>query len=82
MLTGPQILDRYFPEVRARLIEVAAVMDRLNRANEHSGTTTVDDERLAMLHESLQVLAENSTRPNKAERIQMIFSDPHPLAAD
>lgn len=82
MLTGPQVLDRYFPEVRARLIEVAAVMDRLNRANEQSGTSTVDDERLAMLNESLKVLAEDSTAPDKAERIQMIFSDPHPLAAD
>jgi hypothetical protein len=69
MLTPRQVLDSYFPEVRAKLIEIAAVMDRLDRAGQPGA-----DERLKQYAESLKVLT-SSTQPNRAEKIQLIFSD-------
>lgn len=71
MLDRQQVLDRYFPEVRAWLIQIAAVMDRHERAND---AATDADPRLAMYRESLEVLAGGGD--DHAERIQRIFSDP------
>ena len=83
MLTDQQVLDRYFPEVRAKLIEIAATMDRLQRAHADSPQLSLsEDDRMKMFYESLQVLKDTSDAPDKAERIQMIFSDPHPLPND
>ena len=78
MLTGLQVLDRYFPEVRAWLIQTAAVLDRYDRAVESEGGPAPDDERWRLLRESLDVLRdEHSDSADRAARIQMIFSDPH-----
>lgn len=72
MLTVAQVLDRYYPEVRAWLIQIAAVMDRYERAG--GGQS---DDRLAKYREALKVL--NSVgADDRAQRIQMIYSDPHP----
>lgn len=78
MLTGEQVLNRYFPEVRARLIEIAAAMDRFDRAAKADpDKANSQDERLRLLRESLQVLAAPNDVADRAERIQMIFSDPY-----
>ena len=74
MLKPEQVLDSYFPEVRAWLIQIAAVMDRYDRAAEQ-GRPAVDDARLRRFAASLEVLA-NSTTADRAQRIQRIFADP------
>ena len=71
MLNPRQVLDRYFPEARAHLIQLAAFLDRHDRAG--GGT----DPRLENLLRSLKVLQSPDT-DNRAESIQMIFSDPFP----
>ena len=67
-LDAPETLAREFLEIRARLLQVAASLDRLDRA---SGSID-NDPRLAGIAKALEVLASN--QPDRAERIQLIFS--------
>ncbi|HEV2130742.1 MAG TPA: hypothetical protein VGR27_06545 [Longimicrobiaceae bacterium] len=75
--TGQQIMDEYFIENRTRVLDVAAFLDRLDRAEEGAER----DFRLRAFREALAVLT--SREPGRVERIQMILSDPRtePLAA-
>lgn len=62
------VLDREFLEIRAKLLQVAASFDRIDR-----GDGTVEgDPRLALFHEAIEVLLSGHT--NRAEEIQLIFS--------
>ncbi|MBI3912416.1 MAG: hypothetical protein HY320_15965 [Armatimonadetes bacterium] len=70
-LTRRQIVDEYFLENRARLLEIAAFLDRLDRASDAGGE---EDFRIEALYEAVAAL--HSTTPSRARRIQMIFSDP------
>jgi hypothetical protein len=61
-------LDREFLGIRCRLIELAASLDRIDRA----GGPTADDPRMAQIRRSLEVLAAQA--PDRAEQVQMVFS--------
>jgi hypothetical protein len=67
-LEAPEVLNREFLEIRARLVQVAALLDRLDRA---SGSVS-GDPRLAGIRESIEVLA--NPGPGRAEKLQLIFS--------
>ena len=67
-LTGPQALDASFLDARARLLDVAAILDRIDRGG------GVDDPRLTKLRAGI---AELQTGPGRAERIQTLFSLPY-----
>ena len=67
-LDAPEVLQREFLEIRARLLQVAASLDRLGRAD----GSVADDPRLAKIHEALAILADG--QPDRAERIQLLFS--------
>jgi hypothetical protein len=71
--TGTQLVDEYFIENRTRLLDVAAYLDRLDRAGDPAAGA---DFRMRAFREALRVLAEEA--PGRVERIQMIFSDPTP----
>ncbi len=67
-MSAQQILDREFLETRAKVLEIAAAFDRLDR-----GSGAVDqDPRLRQLHAALQVVVGASA--DRAERVQLIFS--------
>lgn len=68
MTTGP-LIDRYFIENRTRLLDIAAFLDRIDRAGGGSG-----DFRVRAFREALAVLADGEAP--RVERIQMILSDP------
>ena len=70
-----QLLDIYYLEARAKLIDIAAFLDRLDRA-EGAG-----DFRLAAFNQALTQL--ESGRPSRAERVLSVLSDPtnEPIAA-
>jgi hypothetical protein len=68
---APKVLDQEFLDLRARLLQIAAQLDRLDRA---AGKAT-DDVRLRGVHKALAVLA--APGPNRAEQVQMIFSRPY-----
>ncbi len=76
MLPPNKVLDSYFPEVRAWLIQIAAVMDRYDRAAAEHGSAGPDD-RLKLYQQALEVLARTQARAERAEKIQMIFSEPY-----
>jgi hypothetical protein len=63
-------LDAYFLEARCKLLDLAAILDRISRG---SGSNEVDDDpRLARIRQALEVLRDESG--DRAERIQQIFS--------
>ena len=70
-LTQRQIVDVYFLEQRTKILEIAAFLDRLDRAAELDGH---DDFRLQASRRALQALSDGL--PERAERVQMLFSDP------
>jgi hypothetical protein len=63
-----QLLDLYFVDARARLIDIAAFLDRLERA----GAT--EDFRIAAFHRALGEL--DKPGADRARRVLMAFSDP------
>lgn len=70
-LDAPEILEREFLQARAKLLQVAATLDRLSRAE----GSVEDDPRAARLRQAAQVLLSDDA--NRAEQIQMIFSRPY-----
>jgi hypothetical protein len=70
-IPAPEVLDREFLVVRAKILEIAAALDRIDRA-----AGDVDGDRRAdLLREGLAVLVGDEA--NRAERVQMIFSLPY-----
>jgi hypothetical protein len=68
---APQPLDREFLGIRCRLIELAAAIDRIDRA----GSSVAGDPRMAQIRRSLALLA--SDAPDRAEQVQLVFSLPY-----
>ena len=75
MTTASHTLDQYFPEMRWRALSLAADLDRIHRAD--GGEALIaSDPRLAKLREAINVLLQNA--PDRAAKVQMIFSDTTP----
>ena len=70
-LTSQQVVDRYFLEHRAKVIDIAAFLDRVDRAGGMVSLGT--DHRMAALYEALDVLSD--WRGDRAGRILAIFSN-------
>jgi hypothetical protein len=71
MKDGLNLSDDSFLEMRWRCLSLAADLDRAQRDR-----VADSDPRLQKLREALSVLLEDT--PNRAERVQMIFSDMTP----
>ncbi|MBX3427493.1 MAG: hypothetical protein KF688_17575 [Pirellulales bacterium] len=67
--TKQHVLDQDFLLIRARLLETAAALDRLDRA---VGELPSDDPRCDRLDRALAILA--CPGPDRAERLQLLFS--------
>jgi hypothetical protein len=69
--TASQVFDQELLPIRAKLLEVAAALDRIDRAN----GATVGDQRRTQVQAAIQILL----RPedDRAEQIQLIFSRPY-----
>lgn len=65
------VVDAYFMEHRAKLIDIAAFLDRVDRAPADGGD---EDVRLVALREALGILADGDGE--RARRILDLFSDP------
>ncbi|MGV3483959.1 MAG: hypothetical protein ACO1RT_06040 [Planctomycetaceae bacterium] len=74
MSSPQQIFDETYLATRAKLIELAATFDRIDRAG---GGKPVDDPRRARLEEALQVLLAQSDSADRAKQLQQIFSRPY-----
>jgi hypothetical protein len=63
-------LDSYFLEARCKLLDLAAILDRIDRGG---GSSELErDPRLANIHQALEILRDESG--GRAERIQRLFS--------
>ena len=69
-LDAPEVLNREFLLMRAKILELAASFDRLDRAE---GNVAADP-RMQQIARGLAALADD--RHDRAERVQMIFSLP------
>jgi hypothetical protein len=65
-----EVLDRDFLETRGKILELAATLDRIDRAPTRHGEHP--DARLGQLRQALEALVEPG--PGRAETIQRIFS--------
>src|SRR5215471_14762982 len=70
-LTQQQLIDEYFMDVRAKLLDVAAFLDRMDRSVDLNAE---DDFRMLAMRQAFQALCARS--PGRVYDIQMIFSDP------
>jgi len=70
-LAAAEILEREFLTTRSRLIDLAAALDRLDRAN----GSVADDPRMGQIRRSLEILAGEVA--DRAEQLQRLFSLPY-----
>lgn len=70
-MTYAQIVDAYFLEHRAKVIDIAAFLDRLERAAD--GTPAKDDFRVAALRNALTLLGDG--QGERAKRVLESLSD-------
>lgn len=76
-LPANEALNQFYLEARARLLEVAATLDRIDR-----GGANANDPRLGLLRQAIHVLDQSNNAPatDRAEQLQLLFSrqyDPH-----
>ncbi len=69
--TAAAVLERHYLELRCTLLDMAAAFDRMDRAGDFAAIAS--DPRIAKLREGLKIL--QSSGDDRAERIQMLFSD-------
>ena len=81
-MNANQLLDRHYLEVRARLLEIAATLDRIDRAKssatnasesaDASGKPLDADPRMAQLKQGIELLL--SEEDGRAAKVQKLFS--------
>jgi hypothetical protein len=67
-LPSQTALDTFFLEARAKILDLAAILDRIHRGE----GDVADDARLAKLREALDIVRDESG--GRAERVQKLFS--------
>lgn len=67
-MSAPRVMDQFFLEARSKLLDLAAMLDRLDRGE---GTAAADP-RLAHLRKAASMLLEPEA--GRAERLQQLFS--------
>lgn len=70
------VLDRYYLDCRSMLLEIAATLDRYDRAPLPRGESKPVDKRLMQLGQAIAVLAQSSAQPDRTERILNLLSEP------
>ena len=69
-MNANEILDREFLEIRAKLLEVAAALDRIDRAE----GSVESDPRMQLLITALKLNVDTDHDPSRAEKMQLLFS--------
>ena len=72
-LSADEILDQTFLEIRAKILEVAAAFDRIERADASQNVDT--HPQWQQLQSAVRIVHDVSG--NRAEQIQLHFSDPY-----
>jgi hypothetical protein len=69
-LPSAKALEAYFLEARCKLLDLAAILDRIGRGEGRA--VAEEDPRVARIRQALEVLRDPSG--GRAERVQQIFS--------
>jgi hypothetical protein len=69
-LPAGKALDAYFLEARSKILDLAAILDRIGRGT--GAGPAGNDSRLGRIRQALEVLLDQSG--GRAERIQQVFS--------
>ena len=69
-LPALRVLDQFYLEARSKLLDLAAILDRLDRGEE--ATKAAADSRVERIRQALLTLLEQGT--GRAERVQRLFS--------
>jgi hypothetical protein len=69
--TVRDVLDQEYLVARAKILELAAILDRLDRANE----AAAEDPRYGLLRQGMELLQQ--PEDGRAERVQLHFSRPY-----
>ncbi len=69
-LTAKSALEAHFFEARCKILDLAAILDRIGRGE--GGDETGADPRVAKLRQALSVLL--GEEQGRAERVQQVFS--------
>ena len=70
--SAKELLDMYFLDIRSALLESAAALDRVERAE--GGSEIFDDPRLKNIKEACDIVKDG--KHNRAEQFLQLFSDP------
>jgi len=80
MLTRSQVVNHSFLELRCYLLEIAATLDRYDRAPEDGSNH--DDPRWLKVKQALQILTQERAQPDRTEELLLLFSDRSQLQDD
>ena len=69
-LPAARALDQYFLEARARLLDLAAILDRIDRGSDPAAAAA--DPRLARIRQAVEVLLQGEG--DRAAQVQQLFS--------
>ncbi len=76
MMNRTMVMDRYYLDCRCMILELAATLDRYDRAAGASDAGQVADERLVLLRQAIGVLADSKAQSDRSERILRMLSEP------
>lgn len=69
-LSAKEVLDRYFLETRCKLLEIAATLDRIDRAED--AEAVAEDPRRQKIDRAFELLLHE--KGDRAEQLQLLFS--------
>ena len=69
--SAAKTLEQFFLEARCKILDVAAILDRLDRGE----GTVAEEQRLARIRQALEILLQ--PKEGRAERVQQAFSLPY-----
>lgn len=69
-MNSNQILDREFLAMRAKILEIAAALDRIDRAEGDVGS----DPRTQLIADAIDIIGAMDADAGRAEKIQLLFS--------
>ena len=70
--SAEELLDMYFLDMRSALLETAAALDRIERAD--GGIDISSDPRLKSIKEACDII--KNGKDNRAEQFLLLFSEP------
>ena len=79
MKSSKQILDREFLELRSKLLDIAASLDRIDRSEMVDNTespleSASHDDRMQLIDRAIEVISTKSVTADRAQQIQHLFS--------